>query len=654
MIEIPNNSGQNIYVTFNTSGILGGAIYIGYIGGDVHAAIWNTTTGEMLNLGTLGGVAMVHATNTSGDVVVGDSGVLGANGYHVIRGFRWTQAKGQLEDLGTLGGTYSSARAINAVGDVVVGLSDMPLNANNRIFSHAFRWTEASGKMEDLGTLGGLQSVAHGVNAIGDVVVGESDIPEDANGNEAQHAFRWTQAKGKMEDLHSPINGDWLGYNSSAHAVNAAGDVVVGVVRSSDLSIGHAFRWTEAKGKMESLGTLGGNSFAVAVNAKGDVVVGQAMLANGDPRAFRWTETSGMQSVEDWLAAHGVIVKGANTNFATGVNDRGDVVTGLLQNGSGFLARVTGMIDVSEFKLGLYRVANSALLAVNDAGLVMHGAHGNPMRSLLPVGRSSFWAAGDVGRQDHGVYNSKQGVAEIGYGYRPTQAMQLNIALGHTYSSADTGFGGNTTARSTYVFPELILSVPDSSTKATLSTYYGQGDLRIDRAYLNAGNLTHAYGKPDTETLGARARLDWVDAITIGKTSLTPYTSLTYMETRLDGYTEQGNGFPVQWNKRTEHATTARIGFDATHPVSNTVTVLGRLEATHRFENRGTTASGLILGPGGFPYAFKGQDLNRTWLRTGLGLEAKVGNGIASAMLNATTQGEMPTYWLAANYRWMF
>ncbi|ABR90262.1 autotransporter [Janthinobacterium sp. Marseille] len=623
-----------------------------------HAFRWNALSGKLDDLGFLPGgtSSKANAVNADGNVVVGQSnrspGRDNPDNGPLTHAFRWTQAEG-MKDLGTLGGLYSEAFDVNAVGDVVVGTSS--IRAADGGYRRAFRWTEAGG-MQDLGTLGGGNSDGQGVNADGTVVVGASTY---AGGPLTKsYAFRWTEAEG-MKSL-----GTIAGDNSKATAVNAAGDVVVG---NSTHQIGndsqHAFRWTEAEG-MKSLGTLDGDSTngfssAAAVNKAGDVVVGMSTDEGARTiRAFRWAQATGMQSIEAWLASHGLIVKNTQTQSATGVNDDGNAVIGFLANGNGFLARVTpggaGMIDVSEFNTGLYRVANSALLAINDADLVMHGAHGNPMRTLLPVGRSSFWAAGDAGKQEHGVYDNKQGVAEIGYGYRPSQTMQFNVALGRTYSSSDTGFDGDTTARSTYVLPELILSVPDSSTKATLSAYYGQGDLRIDRAYLNAGNLTHAYAKPDTETFGARVRLDWVDAITAGKTNLTPYTSLTYMETGLDAYTEQGNGFPAQWNKRTEHATTARIGVDAVHPVSGTVTVVGRLEATHRFENQGTTASGRLLGVGGYAFSFRGQDLNKTWFRAGLGLEAKVGNGIASAMLNATTQGEMPTYWLAASYRWLF
>lgn len=55
------------------------------------------------------------------------------------------------------------------------------------------------------------------------------------------------------------------------------------------------------------------------------------------------------------------------------------------------------------------------------------------------------------------------------------------------------------------------------------------------------------------------ARVDWLSAMALGKTSLTPYVSLTYLKTRTDDYIEQGGSFPVMWNQRTDKSTTARL-----------------------------------------------------------------------------------------------
>jgi probable HAF family extracellular repeat protein len=111
-------------------------------------------------------------------------------------------------DLGTLGGSYSSAIALNDGGQVV-GIS----YTDGDTVSHAFSWTRSAG-MIDLGTLGGSESYPYAVNANGQVV-GGSHMPGDSE----HHAFSWTESVG-MTDL-----GTLGGTYSVATAVNSSGQV---------------------------------------------------------------------------------------------------------------------------------------------------------------------------------------------------------------------------------------------------------------------------------------------------------------------------------------------------------------------------------------------------------------------------------------------
>jgi probable HAF family extracellular repeat protein len=85
-----------------------------------------------------------------------------------------------MTDLGTLGGTDSVAFGINDRGQVA-GYAFGPAGSNPAGFVHAFLWL--GGTTTDLGTLGGTYSVANGINDRGQVV----GVSSTASGLE--HAF---------------------------------------------------------------------------------------------------------------------------------------------------------------------------------------------------------------------------------------------------------------------------------------------------------------------------------------------------------------------------------------------------------------------------------------------------------------------------------
>lgn len=160
-----------------------------------------------------------------------------------------------ITNLGTLGGNNSVPIWITNTGDVI-GYSDTA-----QFTTHAFRWSK--GVMQDLGTLGDVDSLGLGGNDPG-AVVGQTYY-------NLNHAF--LSRDGAITDLGTLVGPG--GY-SWAQQINNAEEIAGGSL-ASDGSF-HAVLWNH--GQISDLGTLGGpNSFGNGINDRGQIV-GGATVSN--------------------------------------------------------------------------------------------------------------------------------------------------------------------------------------------------------------------------------------------------------------------------------------------------------------------------------------------------------------------------------------
>ncbi len=285
-----------------------------------------------------------------------------------------------VRSLGTFDGFESLALGINDLGQVV-GSSDS---------GQGWLWDEEDGFL-DLGSLGGHWTRGTAINASGQVV-GESEIASDV-----YHAFIWDRAGG-MHDL-----GTLGGAQSLAHDINDLG----WVVGEADTATGerHAVLWTP-DGGIEDLGTLGGTTSAAhGVNDLGQVV-GSSLTVDGMSRPFLWEAGTGMRDLGT-LGGEDPVTGGASD-----INNAGQVVGSSVTTagvGHAFLWEPgTGMLDLGALGPGASRAAAIdergqvtgatavATPGVGSAGFVWERATG--MVLLEPAGTATS-APADINEQ---------------------------------------------------------------------------------------------------------------------------------------------------------------------------------------------------------------------------------------------------------------
>jgi probable HAF family extracellular repeat protein len=187
---------------------------------------------------------------------------------------------GAIVNLGTLGGADSAAAGINDAGQVV-GRSKTSAGVN-----HAFVWTPGgtggvatNPQMKDINPTGSV-SGASAINASGQIV-GFVTIPKIGQPNQ-DRAFLYTN--GTLTQLPVPTGGGFS--DTYAYGLNDAGKVV-GEAYTALSPLAHGFIYNGTTST--EIGNLGGGSSTPLAINKNDRVVGYSTSVDGYDRAFVYT-----------------------------------------------------------------------------------------------------------------------------------------------------------------------------------------------------------------------------------------------------------------------------------------------------------------------------------------------------------------------------
>ncbi len=234
----------------NSSGTVIGTTYTNNV-----ASVTEWAGGQATTLGITGYGTDI---NNSGQIVGGFTAGSGQTNAFLLNG-------GTLTNLGTLGGSFSTAIAINGAGQIVgnsltsagtfaafssngKGMTNLcpscagsyanAINSTGTVvgtFVNGNDYMEAAeysgGGAIALGTLGGNQSYAYGIDTAG-AIVGSSYL----SNNSTLHAFIYMN--GVMTDLNSllPLTSGWT--ISSAYGMNDSGDIVgLGTLNGSTYAV---------------------------------------------------------------------------------------------------------------------------------------------------------------------------------------------------------------------------------------------------------------------------------------------------------------------------------------------------------------------------------------------------------------------------------
>ena len=598
------------------------------------------------DIGSLGGTGTSSATgaNEDGKIIVGQSVDAVSMRYHAfVSKFDATTDNYVMSDLGTLGSRGSYALGVSADGKTITGYTYIGSGRYPHAFISKYNATNNDYVMSDLGTLGGTTSTARAVSADGKVIVGESYI----SGYSLNHAFV-SKYNASIDTYSMSDLGTLGGATSSAFAASADGKVIVGESYISGYSLNHAFvsKYNASTDtySMSDLGTLGGTtSSARAVSADGKVIVGESRITGSSTRhafASKYNAITDSYQMFDLGSLN-------NLNYdsiARGVSADGNTIVGYSYDNEGcnrlFIYYNFIMLDVVDWMTSIGGPAGILPIVSSLTSLPMEGAHHRPLMSLDAMGKASqVWVTGDFGARsrtsDSHTTSGEAGVSST-YG-----TLVAGVAVGYGEQNNDLLFGGSSHVSGQYLLGEIDVRLPDNKSIISLTAMFGDWKSDTLRSYgVGGGSVDFSHGSTNLDSASLRLRFDGPAQNILNGPSVTPFASFTWSRVSADAYSESGGSYDAQFNDQKHVSREGRLGLTSKFVLNPETTLLATAEWIHRFDKSESGFTGTAIKQDALAFDVAGAAITANQARFGLDVDHKLtGNTLLNLSLHVSGLG---------------
>ncbi|MFV4848058.1 autotransporter domain-containing protein [Edwardsiella tarda] len=544
-------------------------------GGEIFAAIWDSSKGEILlpKFGIYTSAA--EATGITADKKYISGYVTSpTGGAHAVY---WDDAYKihLLNNLNTNNGAGSNAADISADGTIIVGQATTSKNRDNAVY-----WIRADGSIHSINQLGD-ESMATAVDSYGKHIVGSTSLGSDP----LMHAFRWTSKTGMV------ALPDLAGLGGNALSISDTGRIA-GI--SDNASAQNRAVYWGSDNLIHDLGTLlpenSGWSRASNISRLGTVISGSSDIGGGNALGFIWKEGKGMHSVNDWLKDANVNPGNLKAISVNTMSSDGSTIAGLLSNRNAYVARVmaikeepspllppvvkptkpkpdgSGIVSVIQVNQSMLYVQQSMELqrqatvqAADNADCATFGPNGMCVKVNADVRNRN---------DDIGEYTNPSATITIAKQLQEHGRAGLSVTELHSHIKNDIGTKIEQTAP---IFTAFIGygNDPALGWKGYAGISVLNAPIDIDRAYYNGADKEWGYGKTRARSLNYQIR----GGYTFQPNShyqVTPFVTLSYNDTKWNGYQETGDGaFLASFSNQRSRVSTLHIGINNQYQIDD-------------------------------------------------------------------------------------